>query len=926
MKSKAKSLVKSSRTLIRTMVAVTVILAAIAQHGCSDTPTAPVTLKPTGASEAINAPGDEGAPETIFLAPLGPRKHPRGILDTTLAPSVAICRLNGDDCGAADTLAHFAYDSTADSTHRIELNERAYHFRWKLKDLPADPSTAYRVVVTLGDTAAGFTDVKLVDPDYRPAAEDTSRFAFISDRNWLNVRFQIFVPPVTLTVISEAGVHGDLSSQTYSFRRGDRVQYNFTADSGYRNVLVTLDQNPIAKRGRVIMDDSHVLIASADREAGVASGDEWILHDARALLRSNDKIASAQKLLDKLDEMQDTANIMERLRRVEMTVLQRDADATAMPALDAALAGHTFDAGSGAGSGDDAPGTGGGGGGTASALLVPLGSSSHSQLLPQLPPQLRPTATIMSPVLQATSSGEPVTIAYVNGILTTPLGALFAAHHIAVAAREAQWYANVPFDVKLLYNRSAMASESSAEDRCVLALGIQGDWLGINSLPDEVAKCLNSTRPRALALLADYAEVSQQLSGVLDHSIRARPADVDTIAAITTRLRDAGRHVVFVMHSQGNLIVQQAMALLAHTGKYSQSHDTTCIGGVALASPTSEAWPIATRHLHGLVVDGDAILMLGHNKFPRVRTPLSDSAASATGGSVRARIISLATAAKLRWGLRLHGIIESYLMQPPMRGRIQDAIVTSYKGCALGDVSIAPGDMRLHTGETGSLSATLRDMAGDPLDGRRGLTWKAEAQSDWQRGVVLSSEGVATARYVGGTTVSAVTRNVIGTTGVTVDPAPLHVSANETLSAQWVFVWPPSTGNQDPIPDFVVPPTTWGGGSCAEFTVLRSNGREGTASKQCTADYHVTIGEFAGADKYVGAFFEKHATASLFSASARTGSLHGAISGPTANIDLLPGPLLIDRIGVTALDFAGHLLASGNVCVHGCVGWPDLQQ
>src|SRR6185437_5049163 len=122
-----------------------------------------------------------------------------------------------------------------------------------------------------------------------------------------------------------------------------------------------------------------------------------------------------------------------------------------------------------------------------------------------------------------------------------------------------------------------------------------------------------------------YAEVSQQFSSVLDRSLIARPADVDTIAAVTTRLREAGRHVVFVMHSQGNLVVQQALTLPAHQGKYSQARDTTCVGGVALASPTSEAWPISARHLTGLVVDGDAILLLGHNKFPRVHTPLSDS-------------------------------------------------------------------------------------------------------------------------------------------------------------------------------------------------------------------------------------------------------------------------------------------------------------
>ena len=923
MKLNCKSSHTLSRTLIRATFAIVVVLSAGAQHGCSDTPTAPAPRSHSQASDAINAPGDDGAPETIFLAPLGPRRHPHGVLDTTLAPSVAICVLTGDDCRATDTLAHFVYDATADSTHRIELTERAYHARWQVKNLQADPAVAYRVVVTLGDTTAGFTDFKLVAPGYQPAPEDTARFAFIADRNWLDIRFQIFVPPVTLTVISEPGVHGDLTSQTYSYRRGDRAQYNFDADSGYRHLLVTLDQKPIPGHGRITMDDSYVLIASADRDTGVAAGDEWILRDARALLRSNDKIASAQNLLDKLDAMQDTTNMMERLRRVEMTLLQRDADEMAMPVLDAALAGHSFDAGSGTGSGEDVPGGGGGGGGggdvTASALLVPLGVSAQ--------PRLTPSATIMSQSApsQAAGGAEPVTIAYVNGILTTPLGALFAAHHIAVAAREAHWYANVPFDVKLLYNRSAMASESTTEDRCVLELGIKGDWLGINSLPDEVARCINTTRPRALALLADYAEVSQQFSSVLDRSLIARPADVDTIAAVTTRLREAGRHVVFVMHSQGNLVVQQALTLLAHQGKYSQARDTTCVGGVALASPTSEAWPISARHLNGLVVDGDAILLLGHNKFPRVHTPLSDSAANDMSGSIRARIVSIATAARLRWGVRLHGIIESYLMQPPMRGRIQDAIISSYKGCALGRIAIAPSETRLHTGETGTLSATLLDMTGYPLDGRRGLTWRADSQSDWQRAVLVSPDGVATAKYVGGTTASAVTRNVVGTTGVTVDPAALHVSAAETLSAKWAFVWPPSLGDQYPIPDFIVPSTDWDGGSCAEYTVLKSNGREGTASKQCTADYRVTVGEFAGADKYVGTFFQKHATASLFSVSARTGSLHGSITGPTANVDLLPGPVLFDRIGVTALDAAGHLLATGNACVHGCIGWSGPQ-
>jgi hypothetical protein len=884
------------------------VLFAGSQFSCRDSPTAPKSIMHAQVSEAINAPGDSGAPEVIFLAPLGPKKHPRGVLDTTLAPSVSICRLAGDSCGP-DTLAHFSSDSSADSTRRVDMNERAYFVRWKLKDLPADPSITYRAVVTLGDTTVGYTDLKIVAPDYQALPDDTLKFAFITERNKLNVRFQIFVPPVTLTVIAEPGVHGDLSSQTYTVRRGDKVSYNFAADSSYKNVLVTLDQAPIAKHGRVTMDDSHVLIASADRGTGVAPGDEWILKDARALLKAADKVKAAQQLLTRLDEMRDTTGIAERLRRVEMTFLERDADAGALAALDAAFADHQFDAGAGDGARDDT--TIGGGGGVATALLVPLGVSAQ--------PGLRQAASVMT---QGRTAAEPVTIAYVNGILTTPLGALFAAHHVAAAAREAHWNSNVPFDVKLMYNRSAMASESSTEDRCILELGIKGDWLGLNSLPGEIAKCLGSTEPSALALLADYAEVGQQFSNVLNRSIITRPPDVDSIAAFTTRLRDAGRHVVFVMHSQGNLMVQQALTLLAKRGKYVQARDTTCIGGVALASPTSEAWPIAPRHLHGLAVDGDAILTLGHNNFPRVRTPLSDSAAHETTGPLRARIAALASGASIRWGLRLHSIVESYLGQEPMRSRIEDAIVASYRGCAVGTVEAVPHTMTLHAGESGTFRVSLLDLEGMTLDGQRGIMWSAESQTDWQRAVQFAATGTATARYVGGTSVSVLTRSVAGDAGVTVDPAPISVSATESLSARWVLLWM-SESDQVPIPPFVVPGASWDGGDCAENTMFSSNGRTGTFSKECTADYHVKTEPFPEADKYVATFFEKGAKAARFSASGSSASLRGTVGGPAPNLDLLPGPIPMDRISVTAFDVAGHLLASGTTCVHGCIGWPS---
>ena len=893
---------------IRSAIACIAVVLAGLQHACRDTPTAPQPLSGTVLSAEINAPGDEASPEAIFLAPLGPKRHPRGVLDTTLAPAVSICRLRNDAC--VDTLALFTSDSSADSTRRVELNERAYFVRWKLNALPADPAVTYRVTITLGDTTAGYTDVRIVAPEFRAAPEDTTRYAFITERNRLNVKFQIFVLPVTLTVITEPGVYGNLASDTYSFRRGERVAYEFAADSGYRNALVTLDETPIPKRGRITMDDSHVLIASADRVATVAPGDEWILQDSRSLLKTKDKIKAAQQLLSKLNDISDTTGIVERLRRVEMTVLQRDVDAGALAALGESLANHALDVGGGDGAAD-APPTGGGGG-VASALMIPLRSPESSVG--------RPAATVMT---QGPGAAEPVTIVYVNGILTTPLGALFAAHHVAVAAREARWNANVPFEVKLMYNRSAMAGEASEEERCVLGVGVKGDWLGLNSLPAEVAKCIAGTEVSTRSVLADFLVVSQQFASVLKRSVAVRPLDADSIAALTQRLRDQGRHVVFVMHSRGNLTVQEGLTILAQSGKYNQARDTTCIGGVALAAPTSEAWPIAGRHLRGLNVEGDAILTLGRNKFPQVRTSLSDSAGRVSiFWRVLHSVTGLSSVAQIRWALRLHGVVESYFGQEPMRTRIKQAIVSSYRSCGIGAVEARPNVLTLHPGETGIFQADLRDLEGGPLDGRRGITWIAESGSDWQRAVQLSATGSASARYTGGTSVAVKTRNLIGTAGIAVDPTPIAVGVTESLTARWVTLWL-SESKDIPIPPFIIPETSWDGGSCAENAEFSSNGRTGTFTKECTADYRVTVEPVAGAQQYVATFFEKGGTTAKFSVTGATGSLHGWTGGPLPNLDHLPGPVPMDRVSVTAFDAGGHLLASGTKCLRGCVGWSE---
>lgn len=902
------------------LIATVAVLAA--EAACRDTPTAP-TAQNVNVSPAVNAPGDSGAPEISFLAPLGPRRAPRGELDTTLSPTVTICKLNGDSC-TADTLAHFTSDPSATTDQRVRLTDRTYVATWDLSAIPTDTSAAYRIVVALGDTIVGYSDVRVVPAGYRPPASDTSRFAFLTTRHALSIRFQIFMPPELLTVIAEPGVHGSPVSGSSVHRHGKRLSYQFEADSGYTNVLVTVDQEYLPRRGKFTMNRAHVLVASADREASVAHGDEWMVLEGRALLRSARPVLAAQQFLDDIGATRDTTNLAARLARVEQVLLQ--ANPAALRSLDAALAGHAFSAGSGRGVAAPVVAPTPGGGGDMVADNVLPGPAARPRLLPS-----------RSMGMMTRSRYEPLTIAYVNGVLTSPYGALFNADAVARMARASTWNVEVPFEVRLIYNSTASSDGSDPNDRCVIELAKNSDGLGINALPLYLTQCEKTTSPATtvpnmLAKLADFAEAGLQLSNIITRLPLPHPADADTVAAITARWLAAGRHVVFVPHSQGNLMVQQGVDILARKGHYHPATDTSCIGAVPLAAPTSDNWPISSRHLTGIVATHDAILALGKNHFPQVHTPLGDSADGELGRWRRlSQVRGLTGALTIRWAVRIHELVGGYLEQEPIRTRIQEALVHSYKSCALGEIDVSPRRMVLTTGASRTFSANLLDLNADPLDGSRVVTWKGDSGDEWERAVSVLPDGRVRALYVGGTAARVATSTMTATVPVTVEPAPLFVTVAESLSGRWELIQGMITQPTDlNIPNGLPPAppdrsTPWNGDNCiAKREINLPYGQIGQFSKVCTARYRVTGEPVPGATRYEANFFELNHTNRLFSIAASTPLLRTELSGPDASVTPLPGPTLLDRVNVTAWDVAGHLLGSGSACAHGCAGWPGI--
>jgi hypothetical protein len=72
------------------------------------------------------------------------------------------------------------------------------------------------------------------------------------------------VSQYTLTVTTTAGVSGTPTAGTYTYNENDSVAYNYTAETGFAGVNVTMDGAPVSPSGTVTVTGNHTLAASAE--------------------------------------------------------------------------------------------------------------------------------------------------------------------------------------------------------------------------------------------------------------------------------------------------------------------------------------------------------------------------------------------------------------------------------------------------------------------------------------------------------------------------------------------------------------------------------------------------------------------------------------------------------------------------------------
>lgn len=671
------------------------------------------------------APSSSPAPgRIVFLAPLGDGGAPSGASDVSRHVAVAICALADTACAAGaiarfDTGAGSSRLRVAGGDHASRAGRAYYEATWRVPRVAGDTGADVRVHVLVDGVDRGHADAHV-----RGAAErrrrDPPNGTTLAPGSDLDIRFWVEKPPRRFTVLVGPGVRGIPGASDTLWSFGTKVPYAFLPAPGYENVLVRVDGMPALPVGLIETDTEHVLTVTADRRVVLHSAALPLYGQARGLLTAADPVAAYQAYVDAAEAYAESPSrsrdeAMHDLQDVEFLAFDPIRDSAALRRLDTALDGQVFAVG------DTGAGT------------RALGTTTSS---------IRRVRTLDAGA--TADSVERTVFLYINGIATPqlgPQGALATRFELErIVSEVPQFAGRREFGVRFFYNRTYREQRPTQEQQrahCVALFAsrfVLGS-LGANSFAPFMAACVADPSLRRFSD-HDLLECVRQMLTILANTDAAE-ADAVGLAARIQVLRTSGSHVILVPHSQGNLMANQAIHILhSITHEFDPVRDSTCIGLVSLASPTSRRWELGQHYIEPIVVRGDLVPTFD-NDWPPIDTDLSHQLLDHP---------SLETAFKPT-GIILHSVLESYFLQPQSRAAIRSALENVYRACAVSSVLVQPASLTLTVGGNALLSAFALNGFGDTLGGRS-FGWSS------------TSTAVVTATPTGATT--ATVRGVAG--------------------------------------------------------------------------------------------------------------------------------------------------------------------
>lgn len=371
------------------------------------------------------------------------------------------------------------------------------------------------------------------------------------------------VPQYSLNVSISSGVASSIGEGETLHNDGEVVAYSINAKPGFQNPLLLIDGQVSALVGDLVMTKSHTLIATADPIVALPPSDSILISSlAQAVVN-----ASPQELSQMLDRTWDS-------------LLATLAEDSAVSSFGRAIA-YAFvperDAG----------------------LLARALVSAAPYKAEMMPPTLdrRP------------ASSTHTEIVYINGIATTTADLqLTWQGALRPLAERIGLTSAAGFGVSGFYNRAATAEDPAVQEflTCV-ALKWNQITYGITTALLNLPGCLPDVGLLipGVGVVDDFTEAITQVTNLVFLNGNPSFVQVDAIRLADAILqhRQQGKRILLVAHSQGNLMVGEALNYLQARSAWTSS-DLRCVGWIAVAPPIAPVAPSLMAKPSSLIIRG----------------------------------------------------------------------------------------------------------------------------------------------------------------------------------------------------------------------------------------------------------------------------------------------------------------------------------
>ena len=539
-----------------------------------------------------------------------------------------------------------------------------------------------------------------------------------------------------LRVVADDGVVFDAAMPRDTLLvEGTRVPFDLSAAAGRGTLLTVLGDTLAAPSGTIVMDRDQILYAETEAPIVPSAAVADLVTRIRAVTYSGQP---RQALADFIAWYSAQSGVVgaellrSQLDTAQFVGIDPVADSSALRAFDETVAGTEFvfspyepgavyyvtPAGYG---------------------YRPFGATPGASMSPEATPAMSgsPGPALRGAVMgvpggRTASAGtlddepdEPTHIVYVNGINTTQFAAVVGGASAAGTAENLRLLAvatsrfglagarrqNVR--VSMLYNPSAAqrlleyANAHKCEAQFGKDVGMRGRWHSLKRFAN--CKVIGFG---GLPMLEDVFESMQQVIQLAIETGAPEQA-AGHLAANIKWHHSQQAHAIVVGHSQGNLLIAQALKILPAIEPKPINVGNGCTAVLTLASPLPRASfvNVEPHYVRGLTVYGDVLqlLPLPANDFDYIHTPVGDSAFAPT---------LLENYLRVAQATRAHYVDENYLLYPPSAARVARELTRLSDECSAGTFSLAPDALQMMVRDTLRLGITLSSRTGKPLKGR----------------------------------------------------------------------------------------------------------------------------------------------------------------------------------------------------------------